>query len=309
MDFFIGWSHSDAKYCDYFENTSMLISTIPNNVRPLQKFNKQPKKLIIDSGAVYYVNQSKKASAQKIFEKQLSFLEDATSDIESIKLVQLDEPLLGKVTLQDRYAAIERTLFLAWEFMNLYTKRNLPLHIEPMGVIQGFDKASIQYCIHELKLMGYKQFGIGSLLLKGAKKQLSLIKSAAQIVGPDRLHVFGVTGIAQIKEMANLKISSFDSTRPTKAAAYYSVFYSNPFRTYILAASRTSKSGPRIAEPLFCTCPVCMYNPRDILIPSPRKYMLLRSIHNYYHLRKTIEDIFSEQRGERYNAVSNVLRS
>jgi 7-cyano-7-deazaguanine tRNA-ribosyltransferase len=299
MEFFVGWSHSDAKYCDYFENTSMLISAVPENIRPLQKFDKQPKKLMIDSGAVYYVNQIKKTTAQKVFEKQLSFLEDATSDIESISLVQLDEPLMGKITLQDRYAAIERTLFLAWEFMNLYTKSNLPLHIKPMAVIQGFDKASIQYCIHELKLMGYKQFGIGSLLLKNAKEQLPLIKSAAQLVGSSNLHVFGVTGMTQIKEMTKLKISSFDSTRPTKAAAYYSVFYSKPFRTYILASSRVSKSGPRITEPLFCTCPICLNNPNDILIPSPRKYMLLRSIHNYYHLKETINDVLLEQGGEK----------
>ncbi|MGA8943028.1 MAG: queuine tRNA-ribosyltransferase [Thermoactinomyces sp.] len=309
MEFYISWSHSDAKFSHYFNECPMLISTVPDNNRPLKKLKKQPNKLIIDSGAIFYAKYNK-VSVQEIFHKQLDILQDATSSIKTIKLVQLDVPLFDKKNLSAKYGAMEKNLYFAWEYINLFKKSSLPSKIQPMAVIQGFDKPSIEFCILELRKMGYQYLGIGSLLTKNPKEQLSLIQAAVRLIGTEYLHVFGVSGLEQIKKMASMKnITSFDSSRPTKAVAYYSVFYSNPFRTYILGNSRVAKSGPRLDKPLPCSCPVCLNNPHDILIPSPRHYMKLRSIHNYYHLNRTIQTIVAQN--ERMNpcVVSNVLRT
>jgi tRNA-guanine family transglycosylase len=308
MEFYISWSHSDAKYCDYYKECPMLISVIPDNKRPLRKLNTLPNKLIIDSGGIFYRNQNKKTTVEQIFNLQVDALQDANSSIETIKLVQLDIPMLDKKSLSDKYQTMEKNLYFAWEYMNLFTKSRLPGKIQPMAVIQGFDGPSVQHCVIELKKMGYKYFGIGSLLSKNSSEQLSIIQTVVRLVESQYLHIFGVTGINQIYEMSSMNISSFDSTRPTKAAAYYSVFYSNPFRTYILGTSRIAKSGPRLFEPLPCSCPVCSINPYDIFIPSPRHYMKLRSIHNYYHLRNTIQNIVNQKERVNDHVVPNVLR-
>src|SRR5690606_33854420 len=106
----------------------------------------------------------------------------------------------------------------------------LPKYIRPVGVIQGFDKASIEYSARELIKMGYENFGIGSLLAKHRTYQVQMIKYGADVVGANRLHVFGVTGIPQMRAMIEIGVRSFDSTRPTMAAAFFQVFYSRPFR-------------------------------------------------------------------------------
>lgn len=307
MDFYIGWSHSDARYSDTFHGCPMLISAVPDNRRPLRKFTTYPSKLIVDSGAIYYSNRGETYRVRDVFDTQLETVQDATSSMQ-IQLVHADAPLLNKKSLSEQYQAMEKTLFNAYEYMNLYVKAALPPNVRPMGVIQGFDLPSIQYCVHELKKIGYKSFGIGSLLSKNAQQQMQFIDHAVQLVGSQDLHVFGVTGLPQIQKMVELNVGSFDSTRPTMAAAFFQVFYSDPFRTFLLDASKVTHPIPRIQTPLPCDCPVCRERPEELLIPSPRKYMKLRSLHNYYHLMKTIRQIQQEKRSAPH-AVPDVLWS
>jgi 7-cyano-7-deazaguanine tRNA-ribosyltransferase len=268
----------------------MLISAVPDNKQGVKKFRGKPKKLIIDSGALYYSRNQGKHKLQEILETQLYIIDSAPNDI-PIQLVHLDEPLLNRLTLSDKYSAVERTLFNAYEYVSLLKEYKLPQNVVLMGVIQGFDMPSISYSIHELKKIGYKRFGLGSMLARSPSEQIEYMKYVTDIVGADNLHVFGVTGIPQMKAMAKLKINSFDSSRPTMVAAYHQVFYSNPFRTYLISESNVTKKQPRIHEPLECFCPVCRSNPYDILKITHRDYMKLRSIHNYYHLDKTITEI------------------
>ncbi|MGF6950206.1 7-cyano-7-deazaguanine tRNA-ribosyltransferase [Neobacillus sp. B4I6] len=290
MEFYISWSHSDAVFCDYFDDCCMLISAVPDNKYGIKKFRKKPKKLIIDSGALYYSKNPGKYKLRDILDFQKYIIDSAPSNI-PIKLVHLDEPLLNKNTLSEKFSSVEKTLFNAYEYLHLMNESNLPKNVSLMGVIQGFDMPSTNYCIHELKKMGFKNFGLGSMLTRPPAEQVKYMKAVTEIVGPDHLHIFGVTGIQQIKEMAKLNISSFDSSRPTMVAAFHQVFYSNPFRTYVISESKVKRRNFLISKPLSCQCPVCIDDPGDILNIAHRDYMKLRSIHNYYHLAKTIDEI------------------
>ena len=290
LDFYISWSHSDAVFCNYFDRCPMLISAVPDNKYAFKKFKKSPEKLIIDSGALYYAKQSSKRYLRHIFDIQRYIIESAPVNL-PINIVHLDDPLLNKNTLSEKYEAVERTLFNANEHMNLFKREGFPDNVSIMGVIQGYDFPSIRYSIFELKKMGYTNFGIGSMLSRNASDQIDYIKYLSQSLSPENLHVFGVTGIPQMKVMSELKIKSFDSSRPTMSAAFFQVMYSNPFRTYLISGSKVGRSQPKLEKALSCLCPVCLDNPEDIINMSNRKYMKLRSIHNYYHLMKTIEQI------------------
>jgi 7-cyano-7-deazaguanine tRNA-ribosyltransferase len=290
LDFYISWSHSDAIFSDYFDSCPMLVSAIPDNKHALKRFSNFPSKLIIDSGALYYSKNQRVKNLKEIMETQM-FLIDSIPDTIPIKIVHLDEPLVQKHTLSEKYDSVERTLFNALEHMKLFSSLKSTENVSMIGVIQGYDFPSIQYSIHELKKMGYKNFGLGSLLNKSAKEQIKYIKYVTELVGPENLHIFGVTGIEQIKHMAKLKISSFDSSRPTMVAAFFQVFYSEPFRTFLISTSKINRSQRRIEKPLECNCPICIENPYEILNTSHRTYMKKRSVHNYYHLVKTIEKI------------------
>ncbi|MBQ4899863.1 queuine tRNA-ribosyltransferase [Paenibacillus sp. Marseille-P2973] len=307
MEFFMSWSHSDALFTEYFPECPLLVSALPDNKGTMKKFRLKPQKLIIDCGSVFHVKQKYRPTLKDVFNAQLSLLED--SGATSVQLVHFDEPMLTKTTLSDRYKAMERTLFNAYEYLKLFSIYGFSQHIQPMGVIQGYDKASIEYSAYELIKMGYQRFGIGSLLAKHYTRQIEMIGFATDMVGPQNLHVFGVTGIPQMHAMVELGVRSFDSTRPTMAAAFFQVFYSRPFRTYFLSSSHAKLSSPRLSAPLPCECPVCIQNPEDIFKPSPRDFMKLRSVHNYYHLRIAFNDIVQEKRGGDERAISNVLRS
>lgn len=306
MKFYVGWSHSDAMYSDIFEGCPMLISAVPENNRPLRRFRVQPRSLIVDSGALYYNAPGKAQKLRDIFNRQLEVIQDASPETD-ISLVHVDKPMLNQNSLSARYAAMEKTLYNAYEYLGLFRKSSLSNRVKALGVVQGFDRASLRFAALELLKMGYENFGVGSLIGRNVEEQMDFVEQVAEIVGADRLHVFGVTGIPQIRRMAELRVASFDSTRPTMVAAYYQVFYSNPFRTYVLSASKVANRNRTISEPLPCECPVCEKNSDGLLIPSPRVYMKMRSIHNYYHFVKTIEEILAE-RGERF-AVPNVLRT
>lgn len=297
MRFYVGWSHSDALFSDYFSDCPTLVSALQDNRGTLKRFSNKPNDLIIDCGSVFYVKQKQRPSLKHVFEIQEYMIAECPASC-SITLVHFDEPMIYKSTLSDMYFAMEKTLYNAYEYLKVVSETRLPSNVTTMGVIQGFDKASISFSAKELSKMGYKKFGIGSLLAKGQSKQIQYIKYAIDSVGAENLHVFGVTGIPQMAEMVKMGVASFDSTRPTMAAAFFQVFYSNPFRTYFLNASHAKPQSPRLAEPLYCECPVCKENPFDLFIPSPRQYMRQRSIHNYYHLMKTLNKFKEEVESE-----------
>lgn len=249
----------------------------------------KPQKLIVDSRAFYYLLHANKLPSQKtVFEQQMRIIQDIDT---TTYLCHLDQPITPGTTSQSStYLMVEKTLANAYDFIELYHKANLDKnsYIEPMGVIQGIDKLSIQFCAKELLRIGFKTFGLGSLAkLYNPSEILDRVTAACDVVGEDCLHLFGISRLDIIKELKHLKISSLDSTRPMMAAIYNGLFYSHPFRTYGIQTARNSSSYSEILnQPIPCECPICQSDPYLLMEPGKKKSVNARAVHNYYHLIK-----------------------
>jgi len=287
MDFYISWSRSDPIFSNYFVNCKVLISP-SNTLRSfnLGKWTNQPDKVIIDSSAFYYMFGRSAPPPKEIFKEQVRIIKGHKC---LVTLCPFDYPISpGSGNTLNTFSAIEKTLGNAYEFLELYEKEELYNNpqIDSMGVIQGTDKSSIQFCVNELQRMGFKKFGLGSLAaLYSPEEILRRVSFAADVAGVDRLHVFGISRLDVISQLKQLNIESIDSTRPTKAAIYNAIFYSNPFRTYGIKGSRNADKYSRILSiPLPCQCPTCKENPEMLLVTEGKKAINARAVHNYYHL-------------------------
>lgn len=294
MKFYICWTTTDPVFCEYFKNCNILIS--PHNVSGafnLNRWNNKPDNLIIDSGAYYYLSNNNKFPNQKdIFKKQLKIIQGYKGNG---YICQLDKPIPSdNPSIENVYRDIETTLGNAYEFLELMKKHKVQetYGLKPMGVIQGNNKESIQYCARELKMMGYEYFGLGSLAVLFSKEAiLERIKYASEIVEGENIHLFGVSRMDVIEDLNKLNISSMDSSRPIKAAIFSRVFYSKPFKIYTIEKSRNSKSTSSILKrPLECNCPICKVD-SNLLVEevTTRKSIDARGIHNYYHMHNEIE--------------------
>jgi len=294
LDFYISWSPSDPMYPDYFPNCNILLSPQPERRIKIKNWSHKPNKLIIDSRAFYYLLHSNQLPPQKtVFEQQMRIIQDTNTQT---YLSHLDQPIIPGTTSQSStYSMVEKTLANAYDFIELYHKANLDKnpYVEPMGVIQGIDLLSIQFCAKELLRLGFKTFGLGSLAkLFNPPEILDRVKAASDVVGENSLHLFGISRLDIIKELKLLKIASLDSTRPMMAAIYNGLFYSHPFRTYGITSARNSSSYPEILNhPLPCECPICQTDPHLLMEPGKKKSVNARAVHNYYHLIKHLVQV------------------
>lgn len=293
MKFYISWTNSDPIFSNYFNDCNMLIS--PHNTTSnfkLTSIDNYPMNIIIDSGAYYYLTTKNKLPSQKyVFERQMKMIKDYNGEG---YICQLDQPVSpDKPTIEEVFSAVEKTLCNSYEFLELYNKSELGYKskLKPMGVIQGNDKNSIQFCASELKRVGYKKFGLGSLApLFNKDKIIERIKFAVEIVGGENLHIFGISRMDTLVELKNLNIASFDSSRPIKSAIFNKIFYSNPFRTYMISKAKNSvKVGSVLDGPLKCECPICKKDPYLMFDIGRKKYVNARAMHNYYHMLKEIQ--------------------
>lgn len=304
MDFYVSWSHSDPLYQLYDRQCSMLISTVAvSNIWQLTRFHQLPYQVMLDSGSYSHIaNHLPLPTPRNVFNRQLAILAD--SDVPAI-ICAVDRPILEKtLSLTERNRAIDRTIANAWELKTLmaeYYKRDSSdkrrRHpVEPLAIIQGYDVVSIKYCARQLFEIGYTRFGIGSMAHLYRTEEIVRRVEVVQSVVGDSVHVFGVSGIETMKRLNELNVASVDSARPIKAAIYNEVLYSEPYMRYGIAGSHFQPSDPKFSPhkmlsnlPVVCPCPVCKNRiNNDILKLGTRKYLILRAIHNYYHIKKMI---------------------
>ena len=304
MDFYISWSHSDPLYQLYDKQCSMLISTVAvSSIWQLIRFPQLPYQVMLDSGSYSYIaNHLPLPTPRNVFNRQLAILAD--SDVPAI-ICAVDRPILEKsLSLTERNRAIDRTIANAWELKMLMAEyyksgtsdKNGCHPIEPLAIIQGYDVMSIKYCARQLFEMGYARFGIGSMAhLYHTAEIVKRVEVVQSVVGAS-VHVFGVSGIETMKRLNELSVASVDSARPIKAAIYNEVLYSEPYRRFGIAGSHFHPSDPKFSPykmlsclSVECPCPVCKNGiNNDILKLGTRKYLILRAIHNYYHVKKMI---------------------
>ncbi|GBF31831.1 hypothetical protein DCCM_0015 [Desulfocucumis palustris] len=291
IDFFMCWSDSDPFYQTYFENCSILISLAHvSQSWDISRFPVQPTKLMVDSGAFAALSNPRWTPTQsQIFNLQLNISKG--SAVPTI-LCHLDTPLPpGNMDTMDVYRKIESTVANAYEFIQLFKSAGLPPNFKSMGVIQGNSYNTITFCANELSRAGFDHLGIGSLAtIYKADIILERVRAAASVVGPD-LHVFGISGLDVTAELMAMGIRSIDSSRPMKVAMYNCLLYSNPLRQYKLKDSKV-KEKATIDSPLPCDCPICKKDPALIFRAGKKRYHNMRAVHNYYHLRRELEDIY-----------------
>jgi tRNA-guanine family transglycosylase len=273
----------------------MLISvTSVSQVWTLREVSCLPNRIIIDSGGYRYARYPDERPAPKaLFDRQVEIL--ATRQIPAI-ICSLDFPMLDDDLPQyEKDRRVDQTVAYAYEFMSLLSLSNYPSNVEGIAIIQGYDLPSLRHCARELKMIGFQHFGIGSLApLRSHEEVLQRVRAVAEIVGDD-LHVFGIGAIRTLRALRNLGVRSVDTSRPAKAAMYNQVFFSHPFKRYAIANSR-DKSGlalpedRRLRKSRLCNCPACRghANP-DIIKLGKRKYVFARTLHNYWHLKRTLE--------------------
>ena len=294
MKFYVSWYQADPLYQLYDDDCHMLISpTSVSNSWTLSRFPRLPRSVMIDSGGFrYMLGLEQMPTPQAVFERQLRILDGL--DVPAT-LCALDFPLAGPgLSSNELDRRITLTIAYAYDFKRLVEMYGLDGEITCIAVIQGYDTASLIYCAQELKSIGFTAYGVGSLAgLQKHDEVLARVAAAMSVVGK-QVHVFGLSSIHTIRALKKMGVASVDSSRPVKAAAYNEVLYSHPFRRYGILGTDGNPTGiisrkRCLSEPLPCNCPVCQENSRDILGVGNHKYIGLRAVHNYFHMKWAIQ--------------------
>ncbi len=299
MKYFVSWTHSDPVYQQHLPAVRVLVS--PPNVSQTWRasdWNCQPEELIVDSGAFQHHRAGRSPAPEEILEQQLRIVGGLSVPV---AICHLDVLMVGVRSPDEASDRAVRNLTHASWLIRQIEAHNLRPIVEPIGVIQGQSVEQVYYVAQALADMGYARFALGSMAAKvaGARDHvLRRVEAALEAVGP-RLHILGVSSVAVLAALSRLGIESVDSGTPIKEAARGGLLYSEPFRRYKLPSAhfyewRRSYSLAEIIEaPLPCDCPVCVEDPGQIMEPHGKRFVNLRAIHNYHHLRRAVEDSLS----------------
>ena len=109
------------------------------------------------------------------------------------------------------------TLELADRFLALHRRERLPF--EPVGVAQGWSPGSYASAVSDLQSMGYEYIALGGVVPLKTYEILGCLEAIASVRKPQtKLHLLGVTRVAQVTAFAARGVASFDSTSPLRQA-------------------------------------------------------------------------------------------
>lgn len=293
MLFYVSWYPGDPVYSVYDENCAFLVSvtSVARNWT-VNQLPRRPRRLLIDSGGYRFATYPSEAlPPATILRRQLEILSGCTSP--SI-ICARDHPILrAGADQREKDSCITQTIAFAYELKSLIERTGLPDNVQPMAIVQGYDRDSLQYCAQELKAIGFPLFGIGSLAgIRHHNVLMERVNAVAAIIPPANLHLLGFSSVPLVRQLAKRGFSSFDSARPAKAAMYNEVLYSRPYRRYGIEepdnalVKQRLPPGRRLSIPLPCKCPVCRRNPEKILQVGSRDAIRDRALHNYFHLKR-----------------------
>lgn len=295
MKYFVSWTHSDPVYQRHMQGVRVLVS--PPNVSQswhVGDWPCLPEELIIDSGAFQHHRAGRAHAPEEALRQQLRVVDGYGAPV---AICHLDVLMLGAQGPGEVAARVARSLAQAHWLIQHVEQHGLRRLVEPIGVIQGQSVEQVFYVAQALADMGYNRFALGSMAAKvsGARDYvLRRVEAALEAVGT-RLHILGVSSVAVIEALARLGVESADSGTPIKEAASGGLLYSEPFRRFKLPSAhfhewrRSYGLAEIIEEPLPCDCPVCAEHPEQIMEPRGKRFVNLRAVHNYHHLRRAIE--------------------
>lgn len=297
MKYFVSWTHSDPVYQSYLPGVRALVS--PPNVSQTWSagdWPALPEELLVDSGAFQYHRAGRAPSPEEALRQQLAVAAGYGS---RTGVCHLDVLMIGASGPAEVAARSARSLAQAhWLIRHIETS-GLGDTVEPIGVIQGQSVEQVFFVAQALADMGYRRFALGSLAAKvtGARDYvLRRVEAALEAVGP-RLHILGVSSVGVLREVARLGVESADSGAPIKEAVSGGLIYSEPYRRYKLASDhfrewrRSYGLADVLADPLPCDCPVCAEDAQRLMEPRGKRFVNLRAVHNYHHLRRTVEGL------------------
>jgi len=294
MDFFVAWYMRDPQYPQFDEDCGMLVSvaSVPQRWR-ISDLKTLPTRVIVDSGGFRHSQVGGTLPTPRaLFARQLHMIEGLPPQCE-ITLCALDLPILDPLaTANDRDRLLYQTLANAYEFKRLTDNKKNGQSYKTLAIVQGFDLASFRRSAYELRAIGFDSYGVGSLAFLGSIQELQRRIEVVQDVVGSAIHVFGVTRGRQISLLKQLGVASIDSSTPIKAGMFNQLFYSDPFRRFVLATHRhntEAKNPNRLHKPLPCPCPVCHGTINmNLMLTGSKTYNHLRAIHNYFHLKRHI---------------------
>jgi len=151
--------------------------------------------------------------------------------------------------------------------------------------IQGWDLESVEYCARKLSKLERQYYALGSLIGVPANEIIRRVSLVRKIIGPrPRLHLFGISNIPALRIIAG-KVDSFDSSTPTKAAAFKEIVTNNIERQHV-DTSHLNR----------CQCPICKMNPSVLPVKEDAKgerkrFNTYRAIHNAYAITEFVRGI------------------
>lgn len=111
----------------------------------------------------------------------------------------------------------EITLELAKAFFATTKARGRPF--EPIGVAQGWSPSSFAHSVVALQKMGYDYIALGGLVPMKTPDIVATLAAVSEVRRPEtRLHLLGVTRVAQMPIFTRYGVASFDSTSPLRQA-------------------------------------------------------------------------------------------
>jgi len=148
--------------------------------------------------------------------------------------------------------------------------------------IQGWDLESVKHCAKKLSKLDRQYYAIGSLIGVPVSEIVRRVSLVRDIIGlRPKLHLFGISNIPALRMIAD-KVDSFDSSTPTKAAAFKEIVTKNIKRQHVDAGHLT-----------YCQCPICRMNPS--VLPAKgeakgerKRFNTLRAIHNAYTITEYV---------------------
>lgn len=295
MKYFVSWTHSDPVYQRHMQGVRVLVS--PPNVNQswsAGEWPSLPEELIVDSGAFQYHRAGRAPSPEETLRRQLQVAEGHGG---TVAICHLDVLMIGARGPDDVAGRSAQSLAQAHWLIQYVERHDLMRLVEPIGVIQGQSVEQVFYVGQALADMGYTRFALGSMAAKVSSARdyvLRRVEAALEAVGT-RLHILGVSSVTVLETLARLGVESVDSGTPIKEAAAGGLLYSEPFRRFKLPSShfrewrRSYGLAEIIEEPLPCDCPVCVEHPGQIMEPRGKRFVNLRAVHNYHHLRRAIE--------------------
>lgn len=103
------------------------------------------------------------------------------------------------------------TLENAREFMKYHVKKGYTF--EPVGAVQGYCPESYEESAVKTAELGYRFIGIGSLVQRSDEEIRSIVRKVVRALKGRSVHIhlFGVLRFGLLKELRDMRISSFDS--------------------------------------------------------------------------------------------------